>query len=173
MFFVTSPRLRGPSSLQRMQTAPGVKVLFISGQQDEIEKILGKEDAIVAARVFGITPAGNYQDAGTGTGQNILYLKKSIAEVASSYWYIQKPILKSGLNPSGPDFLPHENMRSRPSLDDKILTDWNGLFIAALAQAARTFGNEHYLAAARRAMQFVLTRMRDSRRWAPAPVSRR
>ncbi len=50
----------------------------------ETEKILGKEDAIVAARVFGITPAGNYQDTGTGSGQNILYRKKTIAEVASS-----------------------------------------------------------------------------------------
>ena len=64
------------------------------------------------------------------------------------------------MNPSGPDFLPHDQQRSRPSLDDKVLTDGNGLFIAALAQAARTFGNEKYLAAARRAMQFILTRMR-------------
>jgi uncharacterized protein YyaL (SSP411 family) len=125
----------------------------------ETEKILGKEDAIVAARVFGITYAGNYQDTAIGTGQNILYRTKSIAEAASS----------SGISEIDPEIrlesirarlFTAREQRSRPSLDDKVLTDGNGLFIAALAQAARTFGNEKYLAAARRAMQFVLTRMR-------------
>jgi len=127
----------------------------------EIEKVLGKEDAIVATRVFGITHAGNYEDTGSGPGQNILYRTPSAAKLASSLgltetdFEIRFESIRTRL------FTTRE-LRPRPSLDDKILADWNGLFIAALAQAARTFGNEKYLAAARKAMQFILTRMRIS-----------
>jgi uncharacterized protein YyaL (SSP411 family) len=127
----------------------------------ETEEILGKEDAIVAARVFGITHAGNYQDAGTGRGQNILYRTQSDAEVASSFG-IAEIDLEIRLESIRTRLFAAREQRSRLSLDDKVLTDGNGLFIAALAQAARTFGNEKYLAAARRAMQFVLTRMRTT-----------
>jgi uncharacterized protein YyaL (SSP411 family) len=127
---------------------------------DETEKILGKDDAIIAARIFGITPTGNYQDAGTGRGQNILYRKKSIEEVASSSG-IPETDLEILIESIRARLFTAQSQRSRPSLDDKVLTDGNGLFIAALAQAGRTFGNEKYLAAASRAMQFVLTRMRS------------
>ena len=126
---------------------------------DETGKILGKDDAIIAARIFGITPAGNYQDAKPGRGQNILYRKKSIEEDAASSGIPEtdREILIESIRAR---LFTARSQRPRPSLDDKVLTDGNGLFIAALAQAARTFGNEKYLAAARRAMQFVLTRMR-------------
>jgi uncharacterized protein YyaL (SSP411 family) len=127
----------------------------------ETEKILGKEDAVVAAQVFGIRDSGNYQGMGTGDGLNILYRKKSIAEVASSY-DISERDLETRLESIRARLFTARELRSRPSLDDKVLTDGNGLFIAALAQAARTFGNEMYLTSARRAMQFVLTRMRTS-----------
>jgi len=125
----------------------------------EIERILGKDDGIVAARMFGMTPAGNYQEAGTGPGQNILTCKKSIAEAAASFG-LSKAGLEIKLASIRSRLFAAREDRSRPALDDKILTDWNGLFIAALSQAARVFGNEHYLTAARRAMQFIVTRMR-------------
>jgi uncharacterized protein YyaL (SSP411 family) len=156
-FSLTSPE--GAFFSAEDADSPGGEGAFYLWTSGEIEKILGKEDAIVAARVFGITPAGNYQETGTGPGQNILTCKKSIAEAASSI----------GLSKADPDihlasiraklFAAREH-RSRPALDDKILTDWNGLFIAALSQAARAFGNEPYLTAARRAMRLIVTRMR-------------
>jgi len=127
----------------------------------ETEKILGKEDAGVAAQIFGITQVGNYQDAETGRGQNILFRKKSLAEVALSYG-ISETDLEIWLESIRTRLFTAREMRSHPSLDDKVLTDGNGLFIAALAQAARTFGNDKYLTSARRAMDFVLTRMRTS-----------
>jgi uncharacterized protein len=134
---------------------------FYLWTSDETEKILGKEDAVVAALVFGITVDGNYQDTGPGKGRNILYRKKSIAEVALSYG-ISETDLEIRLESIRTRLFMARELRSHPSVDDKILTDWNGLFIAALAQAARTFGNEKYLASARKAMQFFLTRMRTS-----------
>ncbi|HUT39212.1 MAG TPA: thioredoxin domain-containing protein [Methanoregula sp.] len=139
--------------------SPGGEGAFYLWTAGETEKILGKDDAIVAARIFGITDAGNYQETGTGMGQNILYRTKSIAGLASSSG-ISKTDSEIRLESIRARLFTAREQRSRPSLDDKILADWNGLFIAALAQAARTFGNEKYLAAARRAMQFVLTRMR-------------
>jgi hypothetical protein len=51
----------------------------------------------------------------------------------------------------------------RPLKDDKVLTDWNGLAIAALARAAAAFDEPRYLAAARRAADFVLANLRDER----------
>src|SRR3546814_11523035 len=46
-----------------------------------------------------------------------------------------------------------------PGLDDKVLADWNGLMIAALAQAAGVFGEPAWLVAAERAFAFVATHM--------------
>jgi uncharacterized protein len=137
---------------------PGGEGAFYLWTTGEIERILGKDDAIIAARMFGITPAGNYQEPGTGPGQNILTCKKSIAEAGSSIG-LSKADLEIKLASIRSRLFAAREDRSRPALDDKILTDWNGLFIAALAQAARAFGNEHYLTTARRAMQFIVTRM--------------
>jgi hypothetical protein len=50
--------------------------------------------------------------------------------------------------------------RARPSRDDKVLADWNGLMIAALARAGGTFGEESFCTAAARAADFVLGKMR-------------
>jgi hypothetical protein len=46
--------------------------------------------------------------------------------------------------------------RVHPLKDDKVLTDWNGLMIAALAQGARILGRRDYAEAAGRAARFVL-----------------
>ncbi|TFG91239.1 MAG: thioredoxin domain-containing protein [Candidatus Atribacteria bacterium] len=127
----------------------------------EIEEVLGKEDAIVAAHAFNVTHTGNYHDKKNGRGLNILYRTQSIARLASPFNFADID-LASRLESIMARLCSARKRRPRPSLDDKILTDWNGLFIAALAQAARTFGNENYLEAARRAMQFVLSRMRDT-----------
>lgn len=135
---------------------------FYLWTSQEMENILGKEDAMYATRAFNVIPSGNYHTAEGGTAQNILFLQPSMTE--SEY--------SQGLSKASPELrldsirarlFKARSHRSRPSLDDKILTDWNGLFIAALAQAARTFKNEDYLTAARRAMEFILTHMRDSK----------
>ena len=141
--------------------SPGGEGAFYLWTSGETEKVLGKEDARVAARVFTIKPEGNYQDTGTCRGQNILHRTKTIAETASSLG-IPKADLEIRLESIRARLFTARQQRCRPSRDDKVLTDWNGLFIAALAQAARTFGNEEYLAAAEKAMQFILSRMRTT-----------
>jgi uncharacterized protein YyaL (SSP411 family) len=51
----------------------------------------------------------------------------------------------------------------RPRRDDKILTDWNGLMIAALARASAALGEPEYASAASEAADFLLSEMRDHR----------
>jgi uncharacterized protein YyaL (SSP411 family) len=51
-------------------------------------------------------------------------------------------------------------MRNRPGLDDKVITEWNALMIASLAEAAAAFGNDQWALAAQRAGDFVATTMR-------------
>ena len=54
--------------------------------------------------------------------------------------------------------------RVRPGWDDKVLADWNGLMIAALARAGRVFGEQSWIDAARKAFEFVVAKMtRDGR----------
>ncbi|MFA6226624.1 MAG: hypothetical protein WC620_10745 [Methanoregula sp.] len=57
--------------------------------------------------------------------------------------------------------LAARELRVHPSLDDKVLADWNGLCIAAFAQAGRVFDNPIYVETANTALQFILTRMRS------------
>jgi uncharacterized protein YyaL (SSP411 family) len=54
-------------------------------------------------------------------------------------------------------------MRVHPHKDDKILTDWNGLMIAALSKGASAFGDKRYSDSAKRAADFVLGKMRDGK----------
>jgi hypothetical protein len=56
--------------------------------------------------------------------------------------------------------------RRRPGLDDKVLTEWNALFLSALAQAAAVFGNRRWLDAAIENAEFLIRELRDERgRW--------
>ncbi len=51
--------------------------------------------------------------------------------------------------------------RIHPGKDDKILTDWNGLMIAALAKASQAFDEPEYAKAAKKAADFILSRMHN------------
>jgi uncharacterized protein YyaL (SSP411 family) len=126
---------------------------FYLWTEREIATVLGKDDARLAARLFNVTQSGNYQESGSGTGKNILYRSNTVSS---------SPGLEN-IESTRSRLFQARSQRSRPALDDKVLADGNGLFIAALAQAARTFRNEGYLTVAEKAMEFILTRMRDSK----------
>ncbi|MCK8518680.1 thioredoxin domain-containing protein [Methanoculleus sp. 7T] len=127
----------------------------------EILGVLGEEDGERFSRIFDVTEPGNYreQPSGKRTGRNILRLRRPPASLAREFsmseedlaWFIEGARQRL--------FAAREE-RVRPAKDDKILTDWNGLMIAALATAARAFDNQDYLAAAEKAAAFVLTRLR-------------
>ena len=129
---------------------------------DEVRDLLDEETAELVIDLYNLTPEGNYQEEATGerTGKNVLYLDRPLAEEAKQRG-IDEEVLRSTLDEAQHTLLEARAERPRPGLDDKILTDWNGLVIAALATAARTFGDAEYETAAVNAADFLLDTMRD------------
>ncbi|HZT77194.1 MAG TPA: thioredoxin domain-containing protein [Vicinamibacterales bacterium] len=121
----------------------------------EIDALLGDAAPIVKQR-FGVEPGGNapHDPQGEFVGRNIFYVAASVDDLARD----------AGRTPAAIVDLLHESRlklfqarlaRPRPHLDDKILTAWNGLMIAAFARMARVTGSAEFLASARRAAAFV------------------
>ena len=129
---------------------------------DEVRDLLDEETAELVIDLYNMTPEGNYQEEATGerTGKNVLYLDRPLAEVAEQRGMDEKA-LRATLEDVRSTLLEARDERSRPGLDDKVLTDWNGLMIAALATAARIFDEPEYEDAAGEAVEFLLDTMRD------------
>ncbi|MBN2731218.1 MAG: thioredoxin domain-containing protein [Balneolaceae bacterium] len=129
---------------------------------DEIREIFSGADTELAIEVFNLQEEGNYADESTGrrTGKNILHRTKSIVELADDR-DIDEAVLKQKLNDIKKQLFDVREKRERPFLDDKILTDWNGLAIAALAKAGRIFDNAEYITQAERALQFIYEHLQN------------
>src|SRR5690606_5429066 len=112
----------------------------------EVKSILPAELATLVVEAYGLTPEGNFEDEATRmrTGENILHLREMPTERAAELEEARRLLFRA------------REQRVRPGLDDKILLDWNGLMIAALARAAAAFGSEQYASAARQAADFLL-----------------
>ena len=103
---------------------------------------------------------GNFTDevAGRKTGRNIPHLVKSLAEIGSE---LNEPMpeLQKRLESIRQKLFEYRDKRVHPQKDDKILTDWNGLMVAALAKGARVFNEPSYASAAKRTVDFILNNM--------------
>jgi uncharacterized protein YyaL (SSP411 family) len=141
----------------------GIEGKFYIWTEEEIRKILGKEDADIVIKVFNIQKDGNYHDEATGkkTKKNILYMNKSLTWWAS-HLNIQEKELQRLLEKAKRNLFEAREQRIHPQKDDKILTDWNGLMIAALAKASMAFQEEKYTTAASKAVDFIFNCLRDS-----------
>jgi uncharacterized protein len=123
----------------------------------EIGALLG-EDAEIARRRFGIEADGNApQDPqGEFRGKNLLYISEPIHDISVRTKRTPEAIVE-GLGRIREKLFAARATRPRPHLDDKVLTAWNGLMIAAFARAARVRPGaaEKYLVAAQRAAAFI------------------
>jgi uncharacterized protein YyaL (SSP411 family) len=130
---------------------------------DEIQKVLSRGRTDLAVKLFNITADGNFTDevAGRKTGCNILHLTKSTDELASDL-SMSVPDLRARIEEIREELFAYREKRIHPHKDDKILTDWNGLMIAALAKGAQVFDEPRYASAARRAADFILKNVRTS-----------
>jgi len=122
---------------------------------------LGGAEAAFAREVFGVEERGNFADEATGqfTGENVLHRRRSIAQIAAAAG-VGDDEVRDRLARIRRTLLASRAHRPRPLLDDKILTDWNGLMIAAFAVAGYRFAEPSYVRAARRAADFVLAHLR-------------
>ena len=135
---------------------------FYVWTEEELKETLGKEDAELIIKTFNTTKPGNFTEEAGGhqTGANLLHLKKPLREIAISYEVSEAEF--SGKIEKARNILFNEReKRIHPYKDDKILTDWNGLMIAALAMSGRVFNEPKYTEAAEKAANFILKDMRD------------
>ncbi|MBF0565436.1 MAG: thioredoxin domain-containing protein [Nitrospirae bacterium] len=133
---------------------------FYLWHQDELTDVLGETDASLAARIFNVEKEGNFHDevAGSPSGLNILHLNAGFAELAAAIKMTEEGFAKK-LEYIRLLLFEKRDGRIHPLKDDKILADWNGLMIAALARAGRALGEPAYVDAAKKAVNFVLTHL--------------
>lgn len=134
---------------------------FYIWKTSEIQELLGEREGELFIKVFNLTPAGNFLDEATKkkTGDNIPHLTKTLAESARELG-IEESDLRKRLEASRRKLFDHREKRVHPYKDDKTLTDWNGLMIGALAKAGQAFGEPRYTAAAKKAGDFLLSKLR-------------
>ena len=113
---------------------------FYVWSKAEIDRILGAENAALFVEHYDVSEGGNFE------GHNILNrlnnLPRSINDEASLA-LLRQPL-----------FMLREE-RIRPGLDDKVLADWNGLTIAALASAGSMLGETSWIDIGARAFDFI------------------
>jgi uncharacterized protein YyaL (SSP411 family) len=114
----------------------------------EIESVLNKQDAGFFAAHYDVTPGGNFE------GHNILNRLRALPRSAPPDAADEARL--AGLRAK---LFAARAPRVRPGLDDKVLADWNGLMIAALARGAPLFGELVWLDMAELAFHFVRENM--------------
>ena len=122
---------------------------FYTWSVDEVSSILG-EEAPLFTEIYDITEAGNWE------GTNIL---NRIAHPE-----LLEPDQEASLADCRERLRKVRSERVWPGWDDKVLADWNGLMISALAQAGRVFERNDWLDAAAAAFRFVRNRMTEKGR---------
>ncbi len=131
---------------------------FYLWTDQELKEVLGEDDATFAAALYNVKGDGNFVEEATRrqSEHNILHVKKSPEKLAADL-DISPAALAEREEKVRKRLFEAREQRPRPHKDDKILADWNGLMIAALAKAAQLFSDDRYTAAATKAMDFILT----------------
>jgi uncharacterized protein YyaL (SSP411 family) len=132
----------------------------------EIEGVLGKQDAAVFEYAYGVEAGGNVperQDVrGELKGINVLYEAHSSEETAKKFGLtVEQTTVK--LTGGRRVLFDARSRRPRPPLDDKIVTAWNGMMIAALARASQALDEPHYLERAQATAKYLETHLYDSK----------
>ncbi len=117
---------------------------FYLWSTDEIEAVLGKDNAAFFAAHYDVSREGNFE------GRNILNRLKRLPHSMED---------EARLATMRAKLLAARGARARPGLDDKVLADWNGLMIATLAHAGMLINEPDWIARATRAFRFVAESM--------------
>ena len=125
-----------------------------------------EQHAEFALDVYGLNRGTNFQDPHHRDEgpSNVLYLADR-PDVTAKRMDMTLDDFNALLGWVNEAMLTARDEREQPHLDDKVLTEWNGLMIVALVEAAQTLGEPKYLKAAERAGYFMLTRMRTHDGW--------
>ncbi len=118
----------------------------------EITQVLGAEAGRRFCAAYDVTGAGNRE------GKSILRRTDSLPAVARQFNMAEES-LTADLARSRATLFAHRERRVKPARDEKTLTGWNGLMLAAFAEAARVLGRDDYLAVAEKNAGFLLTHL--------------
>ena len=136
---------------------------FYLWTQEQIREALGDGEADLVNKVFNVQKDGNFTVEATGkkSGASILHLKKPLDDIASDL-NLSSQEFQARLNAARQRLFSYRDKRVHPMKDDKVLTDWNGLMIAALAKGAQAFDDPRYAELACSAADFILGSMRKA-----------
>jgi len=127
----------------------GEEGLFFVWSQQEITKLLTPKDTTLALDIYNVTEDGNFEE------KNILHFSMPIDQYAKEHG-IAYSTLVNQVDKIRQTLYETRKKRIPPLRDDKVITAWNGMMIAAFAKAAHIFDNEKYLQTAINAANFLL-----------------
>ncbi len=128
---------------------------FYVWRPGEIQEALGSRAGRAFSAYYGVTPEGNFEH-----GTSILHVSRPAEEVARELGISRKDLEKL-LEEGRGILLKLRGRRTRPHLDDKVLTDWNGLMISSLAFGGAVLDEPAYIQAAGEAADFLLREVQD------------
>ena len=121
---------------------------YYTWKKSEIIDILGSDAGEIFCMHYGVTQGGNFE------GRNILHVSVPVEELASKLSKSTDEI-EEIISEGRAKLLKVREERIKPGKDEKILTSWNGLMISAFAKGYRITGNNAYLEAAEKAVNFI------------------
>ena len=142
----------------------GIEGKFFVWTPDDLRALLG-DDAPLFESVFGVTADGNFEDPHHPEfgRRSVLSRPRPLDEIAGAH-DLALPALETKVAEVRERMRVAREARVHPGLDDKVLTSWNGLALAAFAEAARVLDDASYRAIAERNASFIREQMwRDDR----------
>ena len=130
---------------------------FFVWTPEEIETVLGGEDAALFCNFFGVSQRGNFE------GKNILNIPVKAADFAQRQG-VTLERLTEVIRRGKEALRAAREEREHPLLDDKALASWNGLMLRAFAEAGAALERQDYIAAAKKNANFLLNDMRSEGR---------
>ena len=133
----------------------GVEGKFFVWTNEELNEIFDVKESQIAKALYNIQKEGNFFDPHHPklTGRSVLSRKYELETLALKLELTAKE-LNTKLNKIKKTLLEKRKKRVAPKIDDKILTSWNGLMLAAVAEAGRVFDNRFYIEVAEKNVTF-------------------
>ncbi|MHA1412718.1 MAG: thioredoxin domain-containing protein [Promethearchaeota archaeon] len=127
----------------------------------ELKDVLTTEEYEIVEKVFNVKVEGNFLEEATKMqiGKNILHMIKDF-DALSDELKMSRKSLEEKINAIRKKLFNIREKRVKPHKDMKILTDWNGLVIAALAKAGNILGEDEYVEIAKKTANFFIKEMR-------------
>ncbi|MDM8519487.1 thioredoxin domain-containing protein [Anaerolineales bacterium HSG6] len=130
----------------------GVEGKFFLWTPAAVLDLLGEEDGQIFCEVYDVRPSGNFE------GESILHLTHPISEMAEKLDMPLEQLQEMLERGRSTLFIAREN-RIKPARDEKIITAWNGLMLAAFAEAGRVLNRPDYINTAIQNAEFTLATM--------------